>query len=95
MCAASGVPPGLLLDAGDGTSQRESYRRFVAATCEPIAALVAQELSEKLEVPISLSFASLMAGDIAGRARGFGAMVKAGMDPGKAAGLAGLLQDDD
>ncbi|MCY4511315.1 MAG: hypothetical protein OXG35_30780 [Acidobacteria bacterium] len=37
----------------------------------------------------------LFAADLAGRARAFQSMVGGGMDPGKAAGLAGLMTGDD
>ena len=88
--AACGVPPGLFVDA-DGTAQRESYRRFFSLTVQPLASLLAAELSAKLEAEISLSFKGRFAADLAGRARAFQSMVGAGMDPAKAAGLAGLM----
>ena len=88
--AACGVPPGLFVDA-DGTAQRESYRRFFSLTVQPLASLLAAELSAKLEAEISLSFKGRFAADLGGRARAFQSMVGAGMDPAKAAGLAGLM----
>ena len=88
--AACGVPPGLFLDA-DGTAQRESYRRYFALTVEPLAGLLAAELSAKLEAEIGLSFSGRFAADLSGRARAFQSMVKAGMEPSKAAALAGLM----
>ena len=89
--AACGCPPGLFLDA-DGTAQRESYRRFFSLTVEPLAGLLAAELSAKLEAEIGLSFKGRFAADLAGRARAFQSMVGAGMDLAKAAGLAGLME---
>ena len=89
--SACGVPPGLFLKV-DGTSQRESYRRFFSLTVEPLAALLASELSEKLEASVSLSFKGRFAGDLAGRARAFQSMVGSGMDLARAAGLAGLME---
>ena len=62
---------------------------------EPVAAMVALELSRKLDVPgLRFNFASLWAHDLAGRAQAFGNMVKNGMPLDKAAGLAGLITDE-
>ena len=91
--AACGVPPALFGD-GDGTAQRESFRRFLHATLDPLAKLIAAELSDKLEAAITLNLDGLFAADLAGRARAFQSMTGAGMDPGKAAGLAGLMESD-
>ncbi len=88
--AACGVPPGLFIDA-DGTAQRESYRRFFSLTVEPLAAKLEAELAAKLEAEIKMGFSGRFAADLAGRARAFQSMVGAGMEPGKAAGLAGLM----
>ena len=90
--SACGVPPGLFIDA-DGAAQRESYRHFFSLTVEPLAGLLAAELAVKLEEPIKLSFQGRFAADLSGRARAFQSMVKAGMDPSKAAGLAGLMEE--
>ena len=90
--AACGVPPGLFLEV-DGTAQRKSYRRFFSLTVEPLAGLLAGELSAKLEAEISLGFSGRFAADLAGRARAFQSMVGSGMDLAKAAGLAGLMME--
>ena len=59
----------------------------------PVANLVLQEARRKLEVPdLKFGFQELRASDLAGRARGFSQMVQGGMDPAKAAGLAGLME---
>ena len=89
--AACGVPPGLFLEV-DGASQRESYRRFFSNTVEPLAGLLAAELSAKLEADIGLGFSGRFAADLAGRVWAFQSMVGAGMDLAKAAGLAGLME---
>ena len=89
--AACGVPPGMFAHVGD-SGQREAYRRFVTLTIEPLGKQLAQELSAKLETKIGLDFSGLYAHDLAGRARAFQSMVGAGMDPAKAAGLAGLME---
>ena len=46
---ACGVPVSLATDA-DGTSKRESYRRFVIASVEPVAGMIAYEVSCKLDL---------------------------------------------
>lgn len=89
--AALGVPPTLLQDAADGTAQRESWRRFLHGTIQPIANLVAEELSVKLDEDVKIDFSELFASDLSGRARAFQSMVQGGMDAAKAAALAGLM----
>ena len=91
---ACGVPPSLFSLRGDGTAQRESFRRLLHSTIQPLARILAAELSEKLEAPIGLNFDALFAADLSGRARAFQSMVGAGMDVAKAAGLAGLMDQD-
>ena len=88
--AACGVPPGMFQKMGD-SGQREAYRRWVALVVQPLAGLLAGELSAKLEAEIGISLGQLFAHDLAGRARAFQSMVGGGMEPGKAAGLAGLM----
>ena len=77
-----------------GTTRREAYRQYVELTVEPLAALLADELSAKLETPIRLSFAQLYSRDMQGRAVSFKKMVEGGMPVEKAAALSGLLQED-
>ena len=91
---ACGVPPSLFSIRGDGTAQRESFRRLLHSTIQPLGRLVAVELSEKFEAEIGLSFDSLFAADLSGRARAFQSMVGGGMDVAKAAGLAGLMESE-
>ena len=88
--SACGVPPSLFLDA-DGTGQRESFRRFLHTTLQPLARIVASELSDKLEADVRLNLDGLFAADLSGRARAFQSLVGGGMDIGKAASLAGLM----
>lgn len=92
--AACGLNPALF-DEGDGTSKREAYRQALHSVIAPLGRLVSFELSAKLENDMALTWAELKAGDISGRARAFQSMVSAGMDPGKAASLAGLMASDD
>ena len=92
---ACGVPVSLFTDA-DGTAARESWRRFVMGSVEPVAALVAAELSSKLEIPgLRFGFESLWAHDLAGRAQSFKAFVAGGMDVERAAALSGLTAIDE
>ena len=86
-----GVPVSLFTDA-DGTSQRESWRRFVMGSVEPLAVLVAAELSAKLETPVTLDFQNLWAHDLAGRAAAFKALLAGGggMSIERAVAISGL-----
>ena len=80
VAAACGVPPVLLTEHAEGTSQREGLRRFAHLALEPLGRIVAAELAMKLDSPgLSLSFDALMASDIAGRARSFKSFVEAGL----------------
>ena len=89
--AACGCPPALF-SVQDGTAQRESLRRYFSITVEPLAGLLAAELSAKLEADIGLSFKGRFAADLTGRARSFQSMVKGGMATDRAAALAGLME---
>lgn len=92
--SACGVPPVLFTATGDGTSRREAFRFFMHSTLQPLGAIVAGELTEKLDAPIALGFDRLFAADLSGRARAFQSLVGGGMDPGKAAALAGLMESE-
>lgn len=89
--AACGCPMELF-HGSEGAASREALRRWLHSTLLPWAEVVAAELSDKLERPISLSFDRLMASDLSGRARAFQSMVGGGMDIAQAAALAGLMQ---
>lgn len=52
--AASGIRPAMMNPAAAGTAMREAHRQFVAGTIEPIAGIVAAQLSEALGVAVSL-----------------------------------------
>ena len=92
--AACGIPLSIVAES-EGTGQREGFRRLMHATITPLARIVSEELSNKFETPISLSFDGLFAADLAGRARAFQSLVGGGMDVAKAAALAGLMQSED
>ena len=56
--AATGTPPALFMGSSDGTSQRESVRRWHMGTVLPLARLLQDELAEKLEGECVLKFDS-------------------------------------
>ena len=95
--SACGVPPGLSgLGGGTGTQAREDWRRFLHGTIAPVGRLVVSELAEKLPWDdVSIGFDNLFASDLSGRARAFQSMVGGGMDIGRAAALAGLMESGD
>ena len=74
--AATGTPPSLSSDA-DGTSQREAFRRYLTLTVEPLARVLEQELSAKLEGRVSLDFSALYAHDLVGRASAYSGLSRA------------------
>ena len=87
------VPVALFGDA-DGTSQRESWRRFVMGTCEPLSQRMAEELSRKLDLPsLDFSFRSLWASDLVGRTQAFQRMVQSGMGIPEAAAASGIMTE--
>ena len=88
---ACGVPVSLATDA-DGTSQRESFRRFLTTGLEPVGQLVAEELAAKLDTPdIRFDFTGTYAHDLAGRAAAFAKLVQGGMDVNRALAVSGLV----
>ena len=92
--SACAVPVSLVTDA-DGTSQRESWRRFIMGSVEPLLAMLAVEIEAKLETRVTFDLSSLWAHDLAGRAAAFKACVTAGMAIERAAAISGLLGADD
>lgn len=92
---ACGVPPSLAMDA-DGTAARESWRRFVMGTVEPILnGPVRAELAEKLGLPgLRFDLMGLWAHDGAGRATMFSKLVAGGLSPLDALQKSGLLSDE-
>lgn len=79
IASACGVHPSLLSTAGDGTSQRESWKRFIHGSVRPITRMIEHELRAKLNQPtLKLRCDSLGSVDLTGRARSFQSLVKAG-----------------
>ena len=93
--AACGVPASLIVANSDGTSQRESYRRFFQLIVEPLLAQVGAELSRKLETPISFDLRGLWAHDLSGRAQAFQRLVAAGLPISEAMDKSGLMISDE
>ena len=87
--SACGVPPALATDA-DGTSQRESWRRFVLGSVASLAAIVAGELGRKLDTQVQFEFPALYARDLVGRSSALGRLVKAKMPLDEARLVVGL-----
>ena len=87
--AATGVPVALVSTA-DGTSQRESWRRFVHGPVAALGAIVGGELGRKLDTEVSFTFGSLYASDLTGRAAALGRLVKAKMPLDQARAVCGL-----
>ena len=91
--SACGTPAALFQAASDGTSQRESLRRYHMNTILPCAKLLSAELTSKFETQIELKF-DLHATDLAGRASSFQKFVAGGMAIEQALALSGLLVSD-
>ena len=90
--SACGVPPGLASGTAEGTSQRESWRRF-GITMQSVGRGVAEELSDKLDLPgLSLTFESIGSADMSGKSRAVGALVKAGVKLPRALQMVGLTE---
>ena len=95
--ASYGISPVLFAQAGDGTGQREAWRRFWASTITPIGAMIQTELRAKLDGAATIEFPSLRASDedgrsraIARRAAAYKVLKDAGIDRDRALQMAGL-----
>ena len=88
---ACGVPTGLFEAQGSSQGAREAWRQFVYGSVMPLAKMVSEELSKKLETEVTLNFTELQAHDLTGRAASFKKMVESGMDVSKAMNLSGLM----
>ena len=88
--SACGVPVSLGLTDADGTSQRESWRRWAHGALAGIAAIIGTELGRKLDTEVSFTFGSLYASDLSGRAASLLRLVKAKMPLDEARAVCGL-----
>ena len=91
--ASCGTPPSLFMGSADGTSQRESLRRYHMSTVLPLARLLEDELSEKLEGECRLTFDGY-AKDLQARATTFQKLVQGGVTVTEALATSGLLADE-
>ena len=95
ICGAFGVLPGLFSSATTGPMVRECQRHLAQWTLQPIAALVAEECTEKLDGAVTLDLMTpLQAFDAGGSARAFATLIQglaiakdAGIDPKPALAL--------
>ena len=91
--AACNVPVSLATDA-DGTSQRESWRRFILGSVEPLLATLAEEIEAKLDVRVTFDLRQLWAHDLVGRSSAFKRLVEGGMALDQAVASSGLMIED-
>ena len=89
--ASCGIPPSVLGGA-DASASREGYRQFLFGTIQPVAKSVAVQVGGYFDTEISFDFASLMAGDLTGRARAVMSLVNAGVPLDKALEQSGLME---
>ena len=92
MVAACGASVSLFTDA-DGTAQREALRRWHMGTVQPLARLLAHELTARLDTPVRFRFDNYPK-DLQARAATFKALVAGGMAPTDALTTAGLLDSE-
>ena len=92
--AAVGVPFSLGSEKSDGASMREGYRQLVYGTGMPLANLISEGWERSTGERVSINFDSMMAADVAGRARSFGILVGNGVPIPEAMVKSGLMQDD-
>ena len=85
---AMGVPSSL--HRSNGGALRESNRHFLTGTVKALAALIEEELSEKLERPIRLYFPQAFESDMVARGRTLKSLVDTGSPPREAGKLIGL-----
>ena len=102
IAAAFGISPSLFSPAGDGSGQREAWRRFWAGTIAPIGSLLEAEIRAKLDPEARISFPALRASDEDGRSRAVARRAtafKTFLDAGQLQSLvslkAGILQRDE
>jgi hypothetical protein len=87
VCAAFGVDPAMLVAVASGPGLREAQRHLASWVLQPMAGLIAQELTEKTGAAVRLDVVRpLGAMDHGGRARAFATLLT-GMASAKAAGV--------
>ena len=89
---ACGVPAAMMAGARSaGPAMKEAFRQFLLLTVEPLAELVAAEVSRVTESRVRLTFDALAAVDAAGRARAVHVLTEAGIDKAEAMRRAGWV----
>ena len=95
--AACGVPPAFASDRAESNTLREAWRLFVVSSVAPVAALVAEELTRKLDTPVAFDLEGLRANDAMSVARAIGSrataldrLINAGATFASAAAAVGL-----
>lgn len=86
--SAMGIPGGLYTPR-EGSASREAFRQWGVAL-ESWGEALRDELQEKLERPVTVSFHRVAAADIAARARGLKALVDATVEKSMAGEIAGF-----
>ena len=97
LAAAYGISPTLFAAQGDGSGQREAWRRFWAGTVAPVGRMIQTELQVKLDPASMVTFDALRASDedgrsraVARRAAAFKTLQDAGLPRERALEMAGL-----
>lgn len=90
--SATGTPAVLFSERGDGTASREGLRRYMHTTLQPLAKLIAAELTAKLDTAVELDLTAIHAADVMGKARAWRSLVgaEAQMTPEAAAAIVGF-----
>ena len=87
-----GVPGDGFADGTAATGEHGAGLSWAASSL--CSTIVAQEVAAKLDTDVSFDLTSLWAHDLAGRASSYKALTAGGMDPAKAAALAGLMESE-
>ena len=95
VAGALGIPVALLDPEAVGQALRESYRRFVLLTVNPMLAVLKDELRTKLDMPgLELDTSELAATDIIARAKTVKALVDAGLPLDQAVAAGGIMRGE-
>ena len=87
---AAGVPLALIEALATGTGAREAWRRFTLTSCAAVAAILRDEIEQKLKVSCEFDLSPTYGSDLVGRSTAVAKLVAAGMDITEAKGIAGL-----
>ena len=88
-----GVPVVMTTGGGSESQVREAYRRFIAATIQPLATIIGEALSATLGEKLTLDLTPLRAYDHQGQARTVRTLVDSGDTLTEAKRIAGLLDE--